>query len=107
MPLYIYNLTTTNPSTIPLPYTPIDLPDLPCEKCKSTINASQMLLCELCGKGFHSSCFPPCPKYVPFEFFYCNPCLTKITSFKKVDPILNFSLLTYLKFKTFPKSFNT
>ena len=38
-----------------------------------------MLICELCGRGFHSYCIKENPSDVPKEFYYCSKCYDRIS----------------------------
>lgn len=37
-----------------------------------------MLLCELCGRGYHKSCVKEIPSDIPTEFYYCTSCHTRV-----------------------------
>lgn len=48
-----------------------------CRVCKSK-EGKDMLLCELCGRGYHKECINDIPKDIPSEFYYCTLCYDRI-----------------------------
>ncbi|KAJ9511709.1 hypothetical protein QJQ45_018011 [Haematococcus lacustris] len=49
--------------------------DFPCSICKSPTDAERMLLCDGCGKGFHTFCLTPKLTAVPEGSWLCAGCI--------------------------------
>ncbi|KAJ9528772.1 hypothetical protein QJQ45_000030 [Haematococcus lacustris] len=48
--------------------------DFPCSICKSPADADRMLLCDGCGKGYHTFCLTPKLTAVPEGTWLCAGC---------------------------------
>ena len=48
--------------------------DIACEICTSRANASDMLLCDGCDKGYHNPCVGRTPGDIPTGDWYCTTC---------------------------------
>ncbi len=48
--------------------------DYPCQVCKRTDDADQMLLCDNCNSGYHFFCLKPELTQIPINNWYCSSC---------------------------------
>lgn len=51
-----------------------DYSDVMCEKCGSGERDGEILLCDMCDKGFHMNCVRPVVVRVPIESWLCPNC---------------------------------
>lgn len=51
--------------------------DTTCETCNSAADADNMLLCDRCNRGYHTSCLSPPMQSVPEGEWYCQRCDAK------------------------------
>uniref|UniRef100_A0A7S1J4X5 PHD-type domain-containing protein n=1 Tax=Eutreptiella gymnastica TaxID=73025 RepID=A0A7S1J4X5_9EUGL len=58
--------------------------NLPCQVCHSTQDEENMLLCDLCNKGYHMQCLSPAVKEIPLTAWYCPKCIARFISANEI-----------------------
>ena len=75
-------LGSVEPQELSLSELPVD-PDMTCEVCGHSEDDSNMLLCDKCNRGFHSTCLQPPLAEVPEGKWYCDLCDTNSNDITK------------------------
>ncbi|DBA83686.1 TPA: hypothetical protein ACH3X1_016793 [Trebouxia sp. C0004] len=56
--------------------------DTACERCHSAADADNMLLCDKCNRGYHTSCLSPPMEAIPEGDWFCQRCDSKRAQLK-------------------------
>ena len=80
-----------------------EIDNLSCEICQQPNLDAQLLLCDLCGSGFHLYCLRKAD--LPGGPFYCEDCENLIITLNAegipdLDPTINIELLDFLQGET-------
>ena len=67
------------------------LQDPPCERCRTTVDPDETLLCDACNKAWHMYCLPRKLKAIPEGEWLCPSCTsgaeTKVTHRDRREPL--------------------